>query len=90
MMSEIMVATLTASLFLPNAVMGFIEWAGALVIIGACFVEILAGPSPDLEAHHILGPGHFDTNPASPFPRAPSYCRRTISETWRPDSGARK
>ena len=47
MMSEVMVATLTASLFLPNEVMGFIEWLGAVFIIGACFVEIIASPSPD-------------------------------------------
>jgi hypothetical protein len=47
MMSEFMVATLTASLFLPNEVMGFIEWLGPVFVIVACFIEILASTSPD-------------------------------------------
>ena len=47
MMSEVMVATHTASLFLPNEVMEHVEWVGAVFIIGACFIETLASPSPD-------------------------------------------
>ena len=46
-MSEFMVATLTASPFLPSEVMGFIEWLGPVFIIVACFVEILASPYSD-------------------------------------------
>ena len=44
MMSEVMVATLTASLFLPNEVMEYVQWVGAVFIIVACFIEILASP----------------------------------------------
>ena len=47
MMSEVMVATHTASLFLPNEVMKHVEWVGAVFIIGAYFLEILEIPSPD-------------------------------------------
>ena len=44
MITEVLVATLTASLFLPNEAMGLIEWIGATLIVGACFVEILVHP----------------------------------------------
>ena len=43
-MGQVMVATLTANLFLSNGVMEFFEWLGAVFVIGACFVEILASP----------------------------------------------
>ena len=46
-MSEVMVATRTANLFLPNELMRHIEWVGAVFIIGACFIETLASPSSD-------------------------------------------
>ena len=45
-MNEGMVVTLTASLFLPNEIMRFIEWFGAVFIFVTSFVEILAS-SPD-------------------------------------------
>jgi drug/metabolite transporter (DMT)-like permease len=45
MMTEVMVATLTASLFLPNEAMGVIEWIGATLIVGACLVEVLEQPA---------------------------------------------
>jgi drug/metabolite transporter (DMT)-like permease len=44
MITEVLVATLTASLFLPNEAMGLFEWIGATLIVGACFVEILMHP----------------------------------------------
>jgi drug/metabolite transporter (DMT)-like permease len=45
MMTEVMVAALTASLFLPNEAMGVIEWIGATLIVGACLVEVLEQPA---------------------------------------------
>ncbi|WP_347832757.1 EamA family transporter [uncultured Planktomarina sp.] len=44
-MTEVMVAILTASLFLPNEALGFIEWIGACLIVGACLVEIIEQPA---------------------------------------------
>ena len=45
MMTEVIVATLTASLLLPEEAMGMLEWIGACLIIGACVVEIFEGPA---------------------------------------------
>ena len=45
MMTEVIVATVTASLFLPNEVMGPIEWIGACLIVGACLVEVIERPA---------------------------------------------
>ena len=45
MMSEVIVATLTASWMLPEEAMGMLEWIGACLIIGACVVEIFEGPA---------------------------------------------
>ncbi len=45
MMSEVLVAAITASLFLPHERMNGIEWLGAALIIGACLVEVLLAPS---------------------------------------------
>jgi drug/metabolite transporter (DMT)-like permease len=45
MMTEVMVATITASLFLPDEVMGPIEWIGACLIVGACLVEVIERPA---------------------------------------------
>ncbi|MGB0798715.1 MAG: EamA family transporter, partial [Planktomarina sp.] len=41
MMTEVIVAILTASIFLPEEAMNTLEWIGAALIIGACLVEIL-------------------------------------------------
>lgn len=40
MMSEVLVAVLSASLLLPEEALGAIEWLGAALIMGACLVEI--------------------------------------------------
>ena len=45
MMTEVMVATVTASLFLPDEVMGPIEWIGACLIVGACLLEVIEKPA---------------------------------------------
>lgn len=41
MMSEVLVAVISASLFLPEERMGPVEWIGAVMIIGACLIEVL-------------------------------------------------
>lgn len=41
MMSEVLVAVLSASLLLPNERMAIIEWVGAVLIISACLIEVL-------------------------------------------------
>lgn len=45
MMSEVLVAGITASLLLPHERMNAIEWAGAALILGACLVEVLLIPA---------------------------------------------
>jgi len=47
MMTEVIVATLTASLLLPEEAMGMLEWIGACLIVGACVVEIFEEPAAD-------------------------------------------
>ncbi len=42
MMSEVLVAVISASIFLPDERMALIEWAGAVLIISACLIEVLA------------------------------------------------
>ena len=49
MMSEVLTAVVTASLFLPEERMSVIEWAGAALIIGACLVEVLLVPQGNPE-----------------------------------------
>ena len=44
MMSEVLMAVITASVLLPEEQMSAIEWAGAALIIGACLVEVLLTP----------------------------------------------
>jgi drug/metabolite transporter (DMT)-like permease len=46
MMTEVIVATLTASWMLPQEAMGMLEWIGACLIVGACVVEIFEAPAP--------------------------------------------
>lgn len=50
MMSEVIVAVLSASLLLPDERMTTFEWCGAVLIIGACLIEVLATfkPKPEL------------------------------------------
>lgn len=40
MMSEVLVAVLSATLFLPDERMGSVEWMGAVLIVAACLVEV--------------------------------------------------
>ena len=42
MMSEVLVAVISASIFLPEERMALIEWAGAVLIISACLIEVMA------------------------------------------------
>lgn len=44
MMSEVLTAIITASLFLPEERMSALEWGGAALIIGACLVEVFLTP----------------------------------------------
>ncbi|MFK7943588.1 MAG: DMT family transporter, partial [Paracoccaceae bacterium] len=44
MMSEVMMAVITASLLLPEETMGSVEWAGAALIIFACLLEVFSTP----------------------------------------------
>ncbi|SHK24111.1 EamA-like transporter family protein [Shimia gijangensis] len=53
MMSEVLVAGITASLFLPEERMSGIEWAGAVLILGACLVEVLLTPSDQTSDHTL-------------------------------------
>ena len=43
MMSEVLLAVLTASLFLPEEVMSIAAWCGAVLIVAACLIEVLSG-----------------------------------------------
>ncbi len=44
MMSEVLIAVITASLLLPQERMLAIEWAGSALIVGACLVEVFLLP----------------------------------------------
>ena len=41
MMSEVVVAVLSATLLLPEEIMAPLQWVGAAMIVGACLVEVL-------------------------------------------------
>ncbi len=45
MMSEVLVAVVSASIFLPQEQLSWLEWGGAALIISACLIEVLATPS---------------------------------------------
>lgn len=45
MMSEVLVAVASASILIPEETMSALEWCGAVLIIGACLVEVLASPA---------------------------------------------
>ena len=49
MMSEVLMAVISASLFLPEERMSGIEWAGAVLIIAACLAEVLLTPNQSPE-----------------------------------------
>ena len=42
MMSEVMMAVVTASIFLPEEAMSFMAWCGAALIIVACVIEVVS------------------------------------------------
>jgi len=46
MMSEVITAVITASIFLPEETMSWVQWAGAILVVGACLLEVL-GPKAD-------------------------------------------
>ena len=43
MMSEVMVAVISASVLLPEEQLSMLSWLGAALIVSACFVEVLLG-----------------------------------------------
>ncbi|MEM7060754.1 MAG: DMT family transporter [Pseudomonadota bacterium] len=50
MMTEVITAVLTASIFLPEETMSSIQWAGAALVVGACLLEVMgseAEPKPE-------------------------------------------
>ena len=47
MMSEVLVAVISASLFIPEEKMAGLEWFGAGLIIVACLLEVLSTPDPE-------------------------------------------
>ncbi len=47
MMSEVLVAIVSASIFLPEETMSFVQWIGASAIILSCVVEVLFEPKSD-------------------------------------------
>lgn len=49
MMSEVLVAVITDSLLLPQERMSEVAWIGAVVIVGACLVEVLLIPKEETE-----------------------------------------
>ncbi len=44
MMSEVLVAAISASILLPGELLSMMEWIGAALIVGACLVEIIFTP----------------------------------------------
>lgn len=44
MMSEVLTAVITASIFLPEERLSGVEWAGAFLIVSACLIEVFATP----------------------------------------------
>lgn len=44
MMSEVLMAVVSASLFLPEEAMSLMAWCGAVLIIAACFIEVFSEP----------------------------------------------
>ncbi len=55
MMSEVLVAVLTASIFLPEEKMAMLEWVGAVLIIGACLVEVFLARNHSLNTKSVRG-----------------------------------
>lgn len=47
MMSEVIVAVISASLFLPAERMSPIEWIGAVLIVAACVIEVTTTPASE-------------------------------------------
>lgn len=47
MMSEVIAAVITASIFLPEETMSWLQRIGAALVVGACFLEVLG---PDVES----------------------------------------
>ena len=53
MMSEVLMAVLSASIFLPEERMSAVEWGGAVLIIGACLAEVLLTPQQTRDAETV-------------------------------------
>lgn len=51
MMAEVMLTVLSASILLPEEAMSLVEWGGAILIVGACLIEVLATPSDAKSPH---------------------------------------
>ena len=50
MMSEVLMAVISASLLIPEERMSTVEWTGAALIISACLIEVLLTPQQDPNA----------------------------------------
>ena len=59
MMSEVLMAVATASIFLPNERMSALAWTGAALIIGACLVEVLLSPDGHPEPARDTATSHI-------------------------------
>jgi drug/metabolite transporter (DMT)-like permease len=46
-----MLTVLSASILLPEEAMSLVEWGGAILIVGACLIEVLATPSDAKSPH---------------------------------------
>ena len=46
MMSEVLLAVVSASIFLPEEAMSLMAWCGAALIIAACFIEVFSSTEP--------------------------------------------
>jgi drug/metabolite transporter (DMT)-like permease len=46
MMSEVLLAVVSASILLPEEAMSLMAWCGAALIIAACFIEVFSSPEP--------------------------------------------
>ena len=59
MMSEVLMAVATASIFLPEERMSTLAWTGAALIIAACLVEVLLAPDGHSEPARDTAGSHI-------------------------------
>ena len=59
MMSEVLMAVASASIFLPEERMSMLAWTGAALIIGACLIEVLVAPQGKVEPARDVAGSHI-------------------------------